>query len=119
MAADRLTPCPSSPNCVSSWPGEDEQHRVAPLTWAGNLEQAKAGLRAAVLSAGRVRFVEEGDNYWHVEFRSWLFRFVDDVEFVFDRENRLIHVRSASRLGYSDLGVNRRRVEKIRERFKA
>jgi len=52
-----------------------------------------------------------------VEFRSNVFRFVDDVEFLFDREKKLIHVRSASRVGYSDLGVNRKRVEKIRSLF--
>ena len=114
---DRLKPCPSSPNCVSSWPDEEAQHRVAPLSWTGELTQAKARLRQAVLSAGDARVVEETDTYWHVEFRSWLFRFVDDVEFLFDRENRLIHVRSASRVGYSDLGVNRKRVETIRSLF--
>jgi uncharacterized protein (DUF1499 family) len=118
MATDRLKPCPSSPNCVSSWPGEDESHRIAPFTWVGDLEQARARLRAAVLAAGDARFVEESETYWHVEFRSKIFRFVDDVEFLFDREKRVIHVRSASRVGYSDLGVNRKRVEKIRELFK-
>jgi uncharacterized protein (DUF1499 family) len=102
---------------VSSWPGEDEKHRVAPLRWSGDLGQAKARLRHAVLSAGEARFVEETETYWHVEFRSRILRFVDDMEFVFDREHTLIHVRSASRVGYSDLGVNRKRVEKIRSLF--
>jgi uncharacterized protein (DUF1499 family) len=112
-----LKPCPASPNCVSSSPAEDEAHRIEPLTWSGDLEQAKARLRAAVLSAGDARFVEESDTYWHVEFRSRLFRFIDDVEFLFDRDHRVIHVRSASRVGYSDLGVNRKRVDKIRRVF--
>jgi len=102
---------------VSSWPDEDKKHRVAPLSWAGDLAQTKSRLRQAVLSTGNATFVDETETYWHVEFRSNVFRFVDDVEFLFDREKKLIHVRSASRVGYSDLGVNRKRVEKIRSLF--
>jgi uncharacterized protein (DUF1499 family) len=116
-ASDRLKPCPSSPNCVSSWPGEEQSHHVEPLSWESDLARAKMKLRQAVLSAGEAKFVEEAETYWHVEYRSRIFRFVDDVEFLFDRENSLIHVRSASRVGYSDLGVNRNRVEKIRKLF--
>lgn len=93
------------------------RHRVPPLHWAGGLEQAKARLRQAVLAAGNATFVVEEDTYWHLEFRSRIFRFVDDVEFLFDPQDRLIHVRSASRVGHSDLGVNRKRVEKIRSLF--
>jgi uncharacterized protein (DUF1499 family) len=102
---------------VSSWPDEDEGHRVAPLSWVGDLAQAKFRLRQAVLKAGNATFVEETDTYWQLEFRSLIFRFVDDVEFLFDRDSKVIHVRSASRVGYSDLGVNRTRVEKIRSMF--
>jgi len=112
-----LKPCPSSPNCVSSL-ADDAPHRVPPLSWAGDLTHAKTRLRQAVLAAGDATFVVEADTYWHREFRSRWFRFVDDVEFLFDVENKLIHVRSASRVGYSDLGVNRRRVEKIRALFR-
>jgi len=86
---------------------------VPPLVWTGDLAQAKTSLRRAVLAAGDATFVVEEDTYWHVEFRSRVFRFVDDVEFLFDPADRQIHVRSASRVGYSDLGVNRRRIEKI------
>ena len=113
-----LKPCPSSPNCVSSLAKEDPAHRVPPLKWTGGLDQAKARLRQAVLGAGNATFVVEEDTYWHIEFRSRVFRFVDDVEFLFDTSARLIHVRSASRVGRSDLGVNRARVEKIRARFR-
>ena len=112
-----LKPCPSSLNCVSSL-AEDAQHRVRPLSWTGDFTRAKARLRQAVLAAGDAAFVVEADTYWQLEFRSPVFRFVDDVEFLFDRERRLIHVRSASRVGYLDLGVNRRRVEKIRALFR-
>jgi uncharacterized protein (DUF1499 family) len=114
MPPGKLQRCPSSPNCVSSWPGEDEKHRVPPLRWPATLADTKAKLRRAVLSAGNAKFVEETETYWHVEFRSRFFRFVDDVEFLFDPQGEIIHVRSASRVGYSDLGVNRARVEKIR-----
>ncbi|MEK7797469.1 MAG: DUF1499 domain-containing protein, partial [Nitrospirota bacterium] len=113
-----LKPCPSSPNCVSSLAEEDANHRVPPLGWIGDLDQAKARLRQAVLAAGHATFVVEEGTYWHIEFRSRVFRFVDDVEFLFDAQTRLIHVRSASRMGHSDLGVNRARVEKIRAIFR-
>jgi uncharacterized protein (DUF1499 family) len=109
-----LPPCPSSPNCVSSLETEDEKHRVEPLTWSGDLALAKTRLRQAIVAAGNATFVRETDTYWKVEFRSRFFRFVDDVEFWFDREAHVVHVRSASRLGYSDFGVNRKRIEKIR-----
>jgi uncharacterized protein (DUF1499 family) len=112
-----LKPCPSSPNCVSSLAEEDSNHRVPPLSWTGELTQAKGRLRQAVLAAGNATFVVEEDMYWYIEFRSRLFRFVDDVEFLFDLASKQIHVRSASRVGHSDLGVNRKRVEKIRALF--
>lgn len=115
--ARALKPCPASPNCVSSLAEEDERHRVPPLSWSGDFAEAKARLRQAVLAPGNATFIVEEDRYWHVEFRSRLFRFVDDVEFLFDPQTKLIHVRSASRVGHSDLGVNRKRVEKIRSLF--
>lgn len=90
---------------------------MPPLSWTGDLVQAKGRLRQAVLAAGYATFVVEEDTYWRVEFRSRLFRFVDDVEFLFDPQARRIHIRSASRVGHSDLGVNRKRVEKIRLLF--
>ena len=109
-----LTPCPSSPNCVSSLETEDKKHRVEPLTISGDPAQSKARLRQAILDAGDATFVRETDTYWKVEYRSRFFRFVDDVEFWFGRDTNAVHVRSASRLGYSDFGVNRKRIEKIR-----
>lgn len=67
----------------------------------------------------RARIVAAEERYIHAAFTSALFRFVDDVEFFLDEGTRTIHVRSASRVGYSDFGVNRRRVEEIRTRFDA
>jgi uncharacterized protein (DUF1499 family) len=65
----------------------------------------------------RAKLVQEDDAYLHYEFTSLLLRFVDDVEFLFDDETKTIHFRSASRTGYGDFGVNRRRMEDIRSRI--
>ena len=112
----RLLACPSSPNCVSSQ-APDEGHRVAPLAYAGPIEGAMNRLRAIIRSLPRTAVVTDTGAYLHVEFTSALFRFVDDVEFLADGNAKVIHVRSASRLGTSDLGVNRKRVEEIRRRW--
>ncbi|MBA5865649.1 MAG: DUF1499 domain-containing protein [Nitrospira sp. CR1.3] len=108
-----LTPCPSSPNCVSTL-SKDDGHAIAPLRYRKSRAEAKAVLTEAVASLPRVRLVEEDETYLHYEFASWLLRFVDDVEFLFDDDSKTIHFRSASRTGYGDLGVNRRRMESIR-----
>jgi uncharacterized protein (DUF1499 family) len=110
----RLAPCPGSPNCVSSQ-ADDGAHRVAPLTFAGEPAEAWARLRAVLGGMPRTRVVTATETYLHAECASRVFRFVDDVEFLLDRDARVIHVRSGSRAGHSDLGVNRRRVEAIRQ----
>jgi uncharacterized protein (DUF1499 family) len=111
----RLAPCPSSPNCVCS---EDKDSRawVQPLAFSGDPGFAweKAGLIVQELG-GRVD--REGDNFLQAVFTSLIFRFKDDLELRLDHEAKVIHIRSASRIGYSDFGVNRRRVERIRARF--
>ena len=111
-----LSPCPKSPNCVSSL-SEDESHYVKPLAYEGTVEKAKKKLIGVISSMKRSEIVAAEDNYLHATFVSFLFRFVDDVEFYFDNDRRIIHLRSASRTGYSDLGINRKRVEEIRKRF--
>lgn len=113
----RLTDCPSSPNCVSSQTA-DEDHRIAPFQYTGSKEDAFSRLKTVVASYERATVIEEGDDYLRAEFASAIMGFVDDVEFYFPDET-VIHVRSASRLGYSDLGVNRKRVEKLRKLFEA
>jgi uncharacterized protein (DUF1499 family) len=112
----RLAPCPSSPNCVSSQAGDDA-HRVAPLPFTGTAGAAIGRLTAIVRSLPRASVVTTTGTYLHAEFRSAVFRFVDDVEFLADEPAGVIHVRSASRVGFSDLGVNRRRIEAIRSRW--
>lgn len=104
----RLADCPDSPNCVSSFE-QRESHAIAPLN--GNL----AAVRAALGQMPRAVIVTDEDNYIHAEFSSRLMGFIDDIEFLADPASGQVHVRSASRLGHSDLGVNRERVENIRE----
>ena len=111
-----LSPCPGTPNCVSSQE-KDSQHLIQPITFEGSLEVAKERLHQVIDSMRGTRILTQDVLYWHVEFTTRLLRFIDDVEFYFDRSQSLIHVRSASRLGYWDLGVNRRRVETIRSKF--
>jgi len=109
----RLAPCPASPNCVSSQSREKE-HAIEPILFTGEVAKAHEELERVIFGMKRSVIIAETDNYIHAEFTSALFRFVDDVEFWFDEKGSQIHVRSASRLGYSDLGVNRKRVESIR-----
>ncbi len=113
---DRLMPCPSSPNCISSHEA-DPSRFVEPLRYTVTRKQAWDAVLSILNESPRARVVTTHDNYIHAEFRSMIFRFVDDMEFFFDDAAPLIHVRSASRIGYSDLGVNRKRVEVFRERF--
>ena len=114
--SDRLSPCPNSPNCVSSL-SEDKSHQVEPLTYNVPLEEAREKLISVIKSMKRSEIAIAENNYLHATFTSFLFRFVDDVEFSFDDERKIIDVRSASRMGYFDLGANRRRVEELRKRF--
>ena len=107
-----LRPCPSSPNCVNSMVNEDEVHRIEPFRGVSLAE-----LRELLQNEERVEIVTDHENYLHAEFTSLLMRFVDDVEFFSIAEEQVIHVRSASRLGRSDLGANRRRVEGLRTKL--
>jgi uncharacterized protein (DUF1499 family) len=114
----RLAPCPDTPNCVCTQ-AADDAHRIEPLAHDGTPEEAMTRLKAALSALPRTRIVTETPDYLHAESTSLLFRFVDDVEFLLDRERKVIHFRSASRVGRSDLGVNRRRMEALRRAFRA
>ena len=113
---DRFAACPDSPNCVSS-KSSDPRHAIAPVGYKGTIQQARRHLAQAISGMKRVRIVAAEERYIHAEFTSAVFRFVDDVEFLLDEGTSTIDVRSASRVGYSDFGVNRRRVEEFRARF--
>ena len=111
-----LAPCPESPNCVSTF-ASDKTHAVKPLSYAGTAGEAKEKLIRVIESLPRTRIISDKGDYLDVEFTSFLWRFVDDVEFVLDDSAKTIQFRSASRLGYGDMGVNRKRMETIRAKF--
>jgi uncharacterized protein (DUF1499 family) len=112
----KLSPCPDSPNCVSSQ-STDTARFIKPLQYAGDLTDARQKVIDLLENAKRVRLISVETDYIHAEFRSLVFNFVDDVEFFFPPGERIIHVKSASRTGYYDFGVNRRRVEQLRSAF--
>ena len=103
----RLIACPESPNCVSSYESSEE-HAIAALD--GNLNQ----IQQILVAMDGANIVEQSSNYLYAEFTSSLMGYVDDVEFLYDAASNTTHVRSASRVGYSDMGANRSRVEAIR-----
>ena len=105
---NQLAPCPDSPNCVSSFATAPDQ-AIAPL--GASIDQIKN----AIDQLDDAVIVESTSDYLHAEFTSSIFRFVDDVEFLWDAERGVTQLRSASRLGYSDLGVNRERIEALRD----
>jgi uncharacterized protein (DUF1499 family) len=113
----RLLPCPESPNCVSS-ESEDDRHSIAPLNFKGPPQDAFDCLKRLLMATRRAQVVSSEANLLHVEFRTRL-GFVDDAHFALDKKRGLIQMRSASRMGYWDLGANRRRLERIRSIFAA
>jgi len=112
----RLAPCKRSPNCVSSQadPG-DREHYIAPIPFRGSMVE----LRKAVESMERSTVISSEPNYLYAEYRTRLLRYVDDLELYYDEAAGLVHVRSASRLGRRDFGVNRKRVEALRSTIQA
>jgi uncharacterized protein (DUF1499 family) len=116
----KLMPCPDTPNCVSSQT-EDESHFIEPINFIGTPQDAQVRLMQILEDLDRTTIYDVQENYIRVEFTSKIFRFVDDVEFYFPSTNNekiTINFRSASRIGHSDLGANRKRIEQIRSRFK-
>jgi uncharacterized protein (DUF1499 family) len=112
----RLAPCKRSPNCVSSQADpRDREHYIAPIAFRG----AMGDLRQAVESMQRSRVITAQGNYLYAEYRTRLLRYVDDVELLYDPAAGMVHVRSASRLGRRDFGVNRKRVEALRALIQA
>ena len=113
----KLTPCPESPNCVSTQ-SDSQDHKMEPITWKGTREVAVSRIKETISrDFPGAALVEEGPGYLRYEFRSLIFRFVDDVEFYVVQEAGEIHFRSASRVGLSDLGANKFRMKKLVEGF--
>ena len=111
-----LSPCPDSPNCVCSQ-DESPAHAIKPIPYSGSEAEARKQLADILNQQRGCRIVKQEGNYLHAEFRSLCFRFVDDVEFLIDSSQNVLHVRSASRVGYYDLGANRKRIESIRQEY--
>ncbi len=113
----RLQPCPDTPNCVSSQ-ATDDSHKIEPIAFTGmDRRVAYQILLECINELPRANVLVSRVDYVHVEFRSLVWGFRDDTEFWINDASGLIEVRSASRLGRGDLGVNRKRVEDIRTRF--
>ncbi|MDX2481510.1 MAG: DUF1499 domain-containing protein [Desulfuromusa sp.] len=108
-----LAPCPASPNCLSS-DAHDSDHKTPPFQLDGMPSEVWAVAREVVAELPRARIVDETPEYLHAECRSSVFGFVDDLELHLRPSDGIIAVRSASRLGYSDFGVNQRRIEGLR-----
>lgn len=108
---NKLAPCPDKPNCVSSM--DQGEHFIAPI----GVKEIDASKTKAIefLKSQGAKIKTDNGLYLHALFKSALFRFVDDLELYFDVQNNQLHVRSASRVGHSDMGVNRKRVEALRE----
>ncbi|BAU14259.1 hypothetical protein LEP3755_48050 [Leptolyngbya sp. NIES-3755] len=115
---DRFADCPSTPNCVSSF-SSDPTHAIEPIRFSTEPEKAFSKLKQTIESLPRTKIIQASDQYIYAEFTSKIMGFVDDVEFYLDRATKSIQVRSASRLGESDLGVNRQRIESIRAQLQA
>ncbi len=116
LEVKQLPACPQSPNCVSSQ-STDPEHFIEPFAYHGALEEAKGRLLQVISSLPRTKILEDKAAYLHAECTSLIFRFTDDLEFAFDDTRKVIHVRSASRVGHSDFGANRKRIETIRQHF--
>jgi uncharacterized protein (DUF1499 family) len=107
----RLAPCKKTPNCVSSQADPaDREHYIGPIAFHGTIRD----LRRAVESMPRSTVIREDGDYLYAEYRTPLMRYVDDLELYYVPHQNLVHVRSASRLGRSDFGVNRKRIEALR-----
>ena len=114
----RLARPQSTPNCVSSQADpSDAEHYIAPIAFKGDAAGAISAVRKAVEGMDDATIIRQDGGYLYAEFRTRLMRFVDDVEFLHDEKAGVIHVRSASRLGRRDFGVNRARVESLRARI--
>ena len=111
----KLKAVPDSPNCVSTFAAEDDnQHYISPLTYTGSLEDTMLKIESTVSSISGFKIITKESNYVHIEATTPVFRYVDDLEIYLDDSTKRVHFRSASRIGQSDLGANRKRVEKLK-----
>jgi uncharacterized protein (DUF1499 family) len=116
----RLAPCKRTPNCVSSQAERaDAEHHIAPIPFKGTTVAAMVAAKRAIESMARSSILREERGYIYAEFRSRLLGYVDDVELLYDEKAGVFHARSASRLGRRDFGVNRKRIEALRNKLQS
>jgi len=108
-----LPPCRDTPNCVSSQT-QDPKQFIAPFKIKGNTTEAWQALKELLNKHSRITITHEAPNIIHAEATSLVFQFVDDIDFILDAENKTIHIRSASRVGHTEFGVNHKRIEALR-----
>ena len=114
----KLADCPKSPNCVCTQ-ATSESHQRAAILCPGDAATTMKRVKSTIGSMPRTRIVEESENYLRVEFTTAIMRYVDDVEFLIDDSAGVVHFRSASRVGYSDMGANRKRMTAFKEALAA
>ena len=115
-----LAPCPDKPNCVSTQAdAADAEHYMPPIEVEAGSSLSTAQVRDLIEARARTKIISQTDTYIHAEFRSQIMRFVDDVEFYLDTDAGLLHFRSASRVGQSDMGVNRKRMGELSAAIRA
>ena len=109
----RLKKCPSSPNCVCTIDAEVSKKKMDALSYSGSMSDAKTAVKEMIDAMKNTQLQAEEADYLHFTFKTSLGGFIDDVEFEFDDANKKINFRSASRVGYSDMGANKRRMKKV------
>jgi len=114
----KLSSCGYAWNCAITQEVDGKKPNAQPIYYSGSRKEALDLLKETILSFNRVNIIIEASNYLHVEFTTKRFNFVDDVEFFFPANEKVIHMRSASRKGWYDFGVNKKRVHAIAQRFK-
>jgi len=116
MDNSKLRPCPNSPNCVSTQETR-KRKKMEPISFTKSPDEAIKQLEKVLATFSNATLISKKDNYFHYEFKTRIGRFIDDIEFIVDRDKKEIHFRSASRVGYGDFGKNKRRMKKVRKRW--
>lgn len=112
-----LKPVDDKPNSVSSQT-DIKRNYMEPISYSGSNAQSQSKIKKSILNMKQIELVEEKVNYLHYVETSKVFKFKDDIEFYFDDSKQVIHFRSKSRVGYSDFGVNKKRMQKITDAYK-
>ena len=117
QAKKKLPPCEDTPNCVSSQ-APDNAHYIVPFKISGDPKLAWQAFRKAIKTHVRMVITHETEDSLHAEATSLVLSFTDDIDAVLDVKTGFIHIRSASRLGHYDFGVNRKRIEALRAQLR-